>query len=225
MKLILLIPAFLLITTLFLNAQGIYSTTSGEVIFQSSSVEKDNTDMNTNMRFTLFFHLGEFIHFDLTDNIGFFSGLGVRNVGLITEENDIKIKYRTYNLGIPLAIKVGSFDKNLYLFGGAEYEWMFAFKQKVFENDEKTKYVEWFSNRTPHFIPSVFAGIQFPYGMQVKFRYYLDNYLNHNYIGSSTYSDYTSFNKTQVWYISFSYMIRNRKIKEPKFIEKDVACL
>jgi hypothetical protein len=178
MKSSFLIPALLLITTWCLNAQGIYSITSGEVIFQSSSVEKDNSDMNTNMRFTLFFHLGEFVHFDLTNNIGLFTGLGVRNVGLITEEND-----------------------------------------------EKTKYVEWFSNRTPHFIPSVFAGIQFPYGMQVRFRYYLDNYLNHNYVGSSTYSDYTSFNKTQVWYISFSYMIRNRNIKESKFIEKDVAGL
>jgi len=102
---------------------------------------------------------------------------------------------------------------------------MFVFKQKIFENDEKTKYVEWFSNRTPHFIPSVFAGMQFPYGMQVKFRYYLDNYLNHNYKGSTTYSDYTSFNKTQVWYISFSYVIRNRNIKQSKYIERDVAGL
>jgi len=225
MKSSLLIPSLLLFTALYSNAQGIYTTTSGEIIFQSSSVEKNNADINSNMRFTLFFHLGEYLHLDLNDNIGLFSGLGIRNVGLITEETDIKIKYRTYNLGIPLAIKVGSFDKNLYVFGGAEYEWMFVFKQKIFENDEKTKYVEWFSNRTPHFIPSVFAGMQFPYGMQVKFRYYLDNYLNHNYKGSTTYSDYTSFNKTQVWYISFSYVIRNRNIKQSKYIERDVAGL
>jgi len=97
--------------------------------------------------------------------------------------------------------------------------------KKVFENDEKTKYVEWFSDRTPHFIPSVFAGIQFPYGLQVRFRYYLDNYLNNSYKGSSTYSDYTSFNKTQVWYISFSYVIRNRNVRQSQFIEKDVAKL
>jgi hypothetical protein len=225
MKRSILIPAFLLIATFISSAQGFYTTTSGEIIFQSSSVEQNNTDINSNVRFTLFFHLGEYIHFDLNNNIGLFSGLGIRNVGLITEENDVKIKYRTYNLGIPLAIKVGAFDKNLYLFGGAEYEWMFAFKQKVFENDEKTKYVEWFSDRTPHFIPSVFAGIQFPYGLQVRFRYYLDNYLNNSYKGSSTYSDYTSFNKTQVWYISFSYVIRNRNVRQSQFIEKDVAKL
>jgi hypothetical protein len=215
----------LLIISLFSQAQQLYTMSGGEVIFQSSSIEQYNTDVNSNVRFTLFFHLGEYVHFDLTDNIGLFSGLGIRNVGLISEENDVRIKYRTYNLGVPLAIKLGSFDKNLYVFGGAEYEWMFHFKQKVFENDEKTKYTEWFSNRTPHFIPSVFAGVQFPMGFQVKFRYYLENYLNNSYQGSSTYSDYTGFNKTQVWYISFSYVIRNRSIRESDFSTRDIAGL
>lgn len=198
------------------QAQEVYGITSGELLFQSGSIQKSGEDMNTNMRFTLWFHLGEYIHLDVSKNVGFFTGLGIRNVGFITEENDIKTKYRSYMLGAPIALKLGSFKDNFYVYGGAEYEWMFHFKQKTFVNDQKIKTSEWFSNRTPDFIPSVFAGIQFPYGLNVKFKYYLNDFLNHDYQGSGDYSDYTSFEKTQVWYISVSFQIRNSEMKEMK---------
>ena len=178
--------AVLLIFNVSLKAQKVYTVSGGEVIFQSGKIEKKingvNTSVNTNLRFTLFFHVGEYIHYDITDNIGIFSGLGIRNVGFITDEGfDTTAKYRTYNLGMPLAIKFGSFKKNLFLFGGAEYEWMFHFKHKTFVDDTKTKYTSWFSNHTPAFIPSVFVGLQLPAGFQFKFRYYLDNYLEERY--------------------------------------------
>lgn len=103
---------------------------------------------------------------------------------------------------------------------GAEYEWMFHFKQKNFVDDTKSKYTSWFSQHTPALIPSVFAGLQLPAGFQFKFRYYLDNYLEEKY----TYlSAPEGFNKTQVWYISVSYQIRNNKIKEYKPISTDMA--
>ena len=169
--------ALLMVVSSKTKAQDIYTITGGELLFQSGAIEKGGADMNTNMRFTLWFHLGEYVHLDVSKNIGFFTGLGVRNVGFITEENDIKTKYRSYMLGAPLALKLGSFDKNFFIYGGGEYEWMFHFKQKTFVNDEKIKYSDWFSNRTPDFIPSVFVGIQFPYGANVKFKYYLKDFL------------------------------------------------
>jgi hypothetical protein len=205
------------------NAQDVYSITSGELLFQSGSIEQNGEAMNTNMRFTLWFHLGEYVHLDVSKNIGFFTGLGVRNVGFITEENDIKTKYRSYMLGAPIALKLGSFKDNFFVYGGAEYEWMFHFKQKTFVNDEKIKYSEWFSNRTPSFIPSVFAGIQFPYGLNVKFKYYLNDFLNHDYQGSGDYADYTTFTSTQVWYISVSFQIKNSKMKDMHGFTNDVA--
>ena len=146
--------------------------------------------------------------------VGLYTGIGVRNVGFITDEEGIKTKYRSYMLGAPLALKLGSFKDRFYVYGGGEYEWMFTFKQKTFVDDQKIKYSEWFSNRTPDFIPSVFAGIQFPYGFNVKFKYYLKDFLNHDYQGSGDYDDYTVFTKTQVWYISVSFQIRNSKMTE-----------
>jgi hypothetical protein len=215
--------AFFILCTLGARAQDVYTVSGGEVIFQSSQVEQYGNDVNTNLRFTLFLHLGEYLHIDLGDHIGFFSGIGLRNVGLITEKDDVKIKYRTYNLGMPLALKLGSFKNNLYIFGGAEYEWMVHFKQKIFESGNKTKYTSWFSNRTPDFIPSAFVGLQFPEGIQVKFRYYLNDYLNHNFNGGGTYEDYRGFTKTQVWYISVSFQIRNKKLKNYMPVSSDMA--
>ena len=216
--------AVLLLFGLSVRAQKVYTVSGGEVIFQSGSVEKKkdgvNTGVNTNLRFTLFFHIGEYLHYDFGDHVGMFTGLGIRNVGFITEEDSIKDKYRTYNLGMPLAIKFGSFKKNLFLFGGAEYEWMFHFKHKTFVDDTKTKYTSWFSNHTPALIPSVFVGLQLPAGFQFKFRYYLDNYLEERYTYTSAPQGY---NKTQVWYISVSYQIRNNKIREYKPISTDMA--
>jgi hypothetical protein len=202
---------FLVLSMSLLKAQKVYLVSGGEMIFQHANVEQQDTSVNTNLRFTLFFHMGEYVHYDITDAVGLFSGLGIRNVGLITEKDDIKTKYRTYNLGIPLALKVGSFKKNFFVFAGGEYEWMFTFKNKVFHDNIKSKKVYWFSDRTPHFIPSVFAGMQLPMGFQLKFRYYLDNYLTERYTYPSAPA---GFNKSQVWYISVSYQIRNNRIRE-----------
>jgi hypothetical protein len=223
MKSLFCFSVLVLFCSMSLKSQHIYTLSGGEAIFQSSSVEQNNSSVNTNVRFTLFFHAGEYVHIDLGNNIGLFSGIGLRNVGFITEENHVKIKYRSYSMGVPLALKLGSFKKNIYVFGGAEYEWMIHFKQKVFENNEKVKYSKWFSDRTPDFIPSAFAGFQFPGGIQVKFKYYLDNFLNHDYNGGQPYNNYTSFNKSQVWYISLTFMIRNTRIKNVSSQPTEIA--
>jgi hypothetical protein len=196
------------------HAQDVYTTTGGELLFQSGTIEKAGAHVNTDLRFTLFFHVNEYVHFDIGNYVGFYTGIGVRNVGFITEENEIKTKFRSYMLGAPLAIKLGSFKDRFYIFGGGEYEWMFQCKQKTFIDGQKIKYSDWFGNRTPSFIPSVFAGIQFPYGLNVKFKYYLKDFINHEYQGSGNYSDYTDYTKTQVWYISLSIQIRNSDVKE-----------
>jgi len=198
-----------------IKAQNVYPIFSGELLFQSGTIEKGDEDVNTNLRFTMWFHTGHYIHIDFGNNIGFYSGMAIRNVGFTTEKDSIKIKYRSYSLGIPLALKLGSFRDDFYIFGGAEYEWMFHFKQKTFINDEKTKYTDWFSNRTPSFIPSVFAGIHFPKGFHLTFKYYLDDFLNHKFKGNNDYNDYTGFTSTQLWYISLSFQMRYSKIMSP----------
>jgi hypothetical protein len=205
------------------KAQKLYTTSSGEWIFQSGIIEQNGERMNTNLRFTMWFHANENVHLDLGNSLGLFSGISLRNIGFITEENDIKTKYRSYNLGIPLALKIGSFKDKIFLFGGGEYEWMFHFKQKTFADGIKRKHNEWFSDRTPSFIPSFFAGVQLPHGLHLKFTYYLKDFLNHDYQGSGEFSDYTAFTKTRLWYISLSFQVKNEKFKKLNTQKDEIA--
>ena len=65
---------------------------------------------------------------------------------------------------------------------GGEAELMFHYKEKQFINgDKQRKSKEWFSDKVNLFNPSVFAGIQLPGGMNVKFKYYLNDFLNQAY--------------------------------------------
>lgn len=225
-KIIFVFALFIFCKSNFINAQAVYPVSSGEMIFSFADVEENGINVPSNMRFTIFFNYGQYWHFDVNNNVGFYTGGAVRNVGFITEQDDRKIKRRSYSLGLPLALKLGSFKDNIYIFGGGEYEWLFHYKQKIFVNDSKIKKTEWFSDRTKRFIPSVFTGIQFPKGLNVKFKYYLDDFLNKNFIGTDLGEDvdYSDFSQTQVYYISVSFQIKSNKYKEHYKAKKfDVA--
>lgn len=222
------------IVTLEVKSQKIYHSNGGEIIFSGADVNFNGVDVNTNIRFTLFFHAQHHVNLDLTNNIGLFTGIGIRNVGLITEDlyqnmgfmdidnthpdynKNTKLKRRSYSLGFPIALKIGSFSKHFFLFAGGEYEWMFHYKQKLFLNDEKRKFKEWTSDRVNPWIPSLFAGIQFPQGFRLKFKYYMDDFLNPAFTGIdfSEQVDYSQFESTGIWYISLAFFINKAKIKE-----------
>ncbi len=194
----------------------IYRENSGEFIFAFSNVQRGGIDIPTKMRFTLFFHAGQNMHYDFSNSLGFFSGYGIRNIGLVTEENEEIIKRRTYALGIPLAFKLGSFKDHFYFYGGGEYELFFHYKQKQYIDGNKTKQSEWFSNRTQRFALSVFAGFQFPRGINLKFKYYPENFINKDFKGYDfgDWVDYSDFNKTQLFYVSLSFNIKSKDIKK-----------
>ena len=223
-------------------AQNVYPVTSGELIFSQSNTTFTQAFLDqypgaglsgNNVRFTAFFHLGQYIHCDFTDKIGFFSGLGIRNVGMITDETlpqtvsttgatvlytNYNVIRRQYMLGVPLAIKFGSFKKHTYLFAGGEYEMAFHLKEKYWTDSfdrsgPKTKSMQWFSSQTPTFLPSVFAGVQFPGGVNLKFKYYLTDFLNTDYKVSSnsqdggtfSISDLTRYESSQLFYFSLCW--------------------
>lgn len=205
------------------TAQKVYPITSGALLFQFSNVELANSNVtNRPPRFTCFFHWGQYYHFDIIDNLGFYTGLAIRNVGFIYDE-DIPQKTirRSYTLGLPVAIKLGSFKNNLYIFGGGEYEMLFHYKGKRwYSNDRKgskVKDTEWFSNKTELFVPSVFAGVQFPKGINIKFKYYLGDFLNLDYegpdLGESNVS-FSDFTKLDVFNISVCWQFRTDKAKK-----------
>lgn len=161
-------------------------------------------------RFSAFFHTGEQAHFQFSKNLGFYTGLGIRNVGLINKINDtITLKQRAYSIGIPAAIKIGNMAKKAYLALGGEIELFFHYKQKswIDGRDNKVKFRDWFSNRIELINPSVFAELNFGKGNFLKLRYYPMNWLrgeqkvslkngDRNYLATFTPTQSTMFNIT-----------------------------
>ncbi|WP_439185212.1 hypothetical protein [Carboxylicivirga taeanensis] len=206
-----------------LNAQSqLYTVTSGEMIFSWADVEQaplaggPHENVAGVPRFSMFLHVGQYVHLDFTNTIGLYSGLALRNIGFITKDDALdlgveKEKHRSYSLGLPIAFKLGAFKEHFYLFGGAEYELLFHYKYKYWIDGDKHKTSEWFSNRTKRFVPSVFAGVQFPRGLNLKFKYYLDDFLNSDFSkGDNPLNDYSRYGSTQMFYISLSWQFDTR---------------
>jgi hypothetical protein len=228
-----------------------YLVTSGELIFSQSNASFTDDFLKlypgaemheSRTRFTVFFHIGQYVHHDFNNSLGFFTGLGIRNVGMITDEtlpqtvnldttsvaySNYKIVKRQYTLGLPLALKIGSFKNHMYLFAGGEYELAFVFKEKYWSDTwdrsgEKTKHNDWFGDQTPLFMPSVFGGIQFPGGVNIRFKYYLTDFLNHEFTvdknkqAGSTYSlsDLSRYKQSEVFYISVCWQFNSSKISD-----------
>ena len=200
--------------------QKIYPTSSLEFIFSFADVEVNNVNQNTGVRFSVFFNYGQQWHMDFTDKIGMYTGGYIKNIGFKIKENDRVDIHRVYSVGVPLALKLGSFKNHLFFYGGGQYEMFLHYKHKQKTDDDKTKTSQWFSDRVNLFTPSVFAGIQFPKGLNVKFCYYLDQFLNQDFSGSSFNEqvDYSQWN-TQVFYISLSINMKTSSYK--KIIKKE----
>jgi hypothetical protein len=217
---------FSFIAAFSMNAQlKIYPVSSWELIFNVSDVEAESEgeikSLNTNMRFSGFLNFEQAWHFDVSNTFGFYTGFGFRNIGLIIEDSGYddmqnidydKVKRRSYTLGAPLALKLGNFDNNFYVFAGGEMEMLFHYKEKYWLNDTKYKSKEWFSKKTERWAPSVFAGIQFPGGGFMKFKYYFNDFLNHDY--KEGIYDFTSLTKSSMWYISVGWRFRTIRAKQ-----------
>lgn len=173
------------------------------------------------LRYTMVFHLSQYWHFDFTEKVGFYTGVGVKNVGIISNEvlynptpgiesyKPYKIVRRLYTGGIPIAAKFGSFADNLYVFGGVEFEFAMHYKEKYWNSHDrsgsKTKRTEWFANETETVLPSFIAGVQLPRGVNLKFKYYFNDFLDHSNTSTNFVSDLSRYKKSQVWYISLSW--------------------
>lgn len=156
-----------------------YLRSAGEIIFSNGILDIPN--VSPVVRFSMFFHINEQYHIDLNNNVGFYTGLGLRNVGMINRLGDsIRLKQRVYSLGIPLALKIGNIKSGKYFAIGGEAEFFFNYKQKTFLNGRQNKidkFNEWFSNRVNLFNPSVFAEYHFKGKRYIRLKYYLNDFL------------------------------------------------
>lgn len=205
------------------SAQKRYSTWRWEFIFESATPKTNNEA--TAVRFSGFFNLGHFSHYNPSPFWGLYWGLGVRNTGfsLYYDKLYIKETRRVYTVGIPLAFKVGNMTKLRYLFAGGEIEFPFHYKQKRYQFDVKNAvYSEWFSNRTPWYLPSVFVGYQAGENLQFYVRYYCGSFLNRNYKGVD-FGDavnYADMDNYQIFNFAVCFTGVNRLLKKYRKEEK-----
>ena len=163
----------------------VYFKSASEFIFSAGSMEavgdsafRKDLSVDPVVRFSGFFHLQEQLHIDFSRSFGIFTGIGLRNIGMINKLNDsIRVKQRVYSLGIPVAIKLGKIPGGWYVAAGAEGELFMHYKQKDFYDDDKRKFGEWFSDRVELINPSVFLDINSNKGSYIRFKYYLNDFL------------------------------------------------
>ncbi len=196
------------------SAQGkkIYTVTSGEWIFSFANIKTGGTDVSSIIRFSPVFNFQNIANYDVSDKFGLIGGLALRNVGFIYDvpNSNIKMKYRTYNIGIPVGFKIGNL-KRAFLYGGYELEIPVNFKTKTFTNEDKTgKSSVWFSSQTTTFNSALFVGVQLPLGGNLKFKYYLSNFFNKDYTAQDSqgnpYKPYQDMN-VNVFYFSLNFFI------------------
>ncbi|MBS1777092.1 MAG: hypothetical protein JSS64_12520 [Bacteroidetes bacterium] len=151
----------------------------------SVNTKADGTQHLTTPRFTAVVNLGISLHYDLSKNIGLISGIGLRNMGFVEEENGYTVKRRVYSLGIPLGIKIGDLRNRNFLFLGGGADFPFHYREKRFtKRNEKSSYSKWMGDETPRVLPFIFAGYSFDPGITLKVQYYPGNFLNDQFMDS-----------------------------------------
>jgi hypothetical protein len=179
MRFHLLLPA--LVLALYATAQGMfpkpvrppakkwYVTNGTEWIFTFPVLDvrtygQPNDHSGGIVRFAPVFNPRGLVQYDFTDHVGFFTGLGFRNLGFIyaVPDTTVRYKYRAYTVGVPVGLKIGRMHRTLF-FVGYEIELPFNYKEKRFENEKRVdRFNVWFSDRTEPFYHSMMLGIQGP---------------------------------------------------------------
>ena len=108
---------------------------------------------------------------------------------------------------------VGNMD-GLFGYVGYELEFPLSYKEKTYVNEAKEeKFNTWFSERTPTIYNTVMAGIQFPYGANLKFKYYLNPFFDKDYKATDQNGNPIVYPEVNVYYVSLSFMLfRNASI-------------
>lgn len=188
-----------------------YFSTSTEMIFSFANISKGGNTIESNLRWSPVFNIQGLTNYDFGKRFGVFHGLAMRNVGFIYEipGTDTLKKYRTYNVGVPVGFKLGNLQ-GLFVYGGYEFELPFHYKEKTFVNeDKKEKLSVWFSSRTNWYTQSVFAGINFKSGFNIKFKYYIDPFFNQDYtqtINGQRQKPFSNFD-VHVFYLSIDFNV------------------
>jgi len=155
-----------------------YQSSGFELAFTQPLLDYKGTDAGGVVRFAPVVQAQHVMNFDLGDHFGVFAGASVNNIGFIYDDPDgvTRYKFRTYNLGIPLGIKLGRMNGGL-LFAGYAIEWPLNYREKKFQYGDKIeRFTSWFSDRAEDPQQAVLLGFQSGQGVCLKVKYYFTNF-------------------------------------------------
>jgi hypothetical protein len=160
-----------------------FSRSTDAAIVSFSSVTRNDVELNTVPRFTFFLNGGTNFNYDISKTIGFYTGWNVQNTGIVYDENDsVRYKRSVILIGTPLAVKAGNLTKGSFFYCGLQGNFALNYKEKRFLNGNRVeKNHEWFSKRTPDFVPSFFAGFFTKKGIGMRACYFPQNFFNQDY--------------------------------------------
>jgi hypothetical protein len=189
-----------------------YMVSASETILSWGNIESPGLDTKNVARFAPFINFGHLLHRDFNQKTGFYTGVAVRNVGIITGLNDsIRLKQRVYTVGIPIAFKYGDMKGNLVA-AGFDNEFAVNYKQKKYVNDEKSTTNVWFSDRTNIYLPSIFAELKSKKGNYIRFKYYLTDFLKEGNQSLNEPGVAYAPSQSTMMYISVGYMVKTREL-------------
>lgn len=182
-------------------------------ILSTAMLEKPGVSSKmTTPRYTIFFNGGLNLNYNFSNGAGFFVGATLKNIGFIEKYNnpDSTVKRRVYALGIPVGLKFGNMMKGNFVMIGGGVDFPLNYKEKGFvKRNDKTKFNEWFSQRTPAVMPYAFVGFRVSPGVSLKLQYYPGNFLNPDFsetVNGVTVKPYAGY-KVNLMYASFAINI------------------
>lgn len=189
-----------------------YWSSGGEMIFSFANITDKGVDASSNLRWAPVFNLQGTLNNDFNNKFGVFTGLAFRNVGYIydnytertSEANTYKKKFRSYNVSLPVGIKIGDLD-NVFFYAGYEVDLPFLYKEKTFYMGDKIdKITGWFSKRQELFQHGIVAGVQFPYDFNLRFKYYISEFHNQSFTESNGIKPYQGL-ESHIFFFSLGY--------------------
>jgi len=193
-----------------------YASYGGEMLFSFADIDDHGQQGNSLMRWAPVLNIYTYANKDLSEHLGFYAGLSVLNVGYIYDGytnpgNQViyKKKFRTYNLAIPVGLKVGNLD-NVFVFAGYSVEFPFVYKEKTFDGGDKIgKITGWFSNRPEPVQHGFHVGMQLPEGLTINFKYYVSEFHNQDFADGMGLKPYEGL-ESHIFYFSLSYKMLSR---------------
>jgi hypothetical protein len=217
MKVIIMLVCSLLISLSSIQAQSKwYNSFGAEMLFSFADIADQGQEASSLMRWAPVLNLYTYANKDFSQHLGFYAGLSVLNVGYIydgyvspSDQVAYKKKFRTYNLAIPVGLKIGHLDR-MFLFGGYSLEFPFVYKEKTFDGGDKIgKIVGWFSSRYEPIQHGFHVGVQLPEGLTVNFKYYVSEFHHQDFTEGSGVRPYEGL-ESHIFYFSLSYKMLSR---------------